>query len=59
MDEPTGNLDSNTAMDIQTLMDDLNKQYGISFVVVTHDDRVAQRMDRILVLEDGQLTQRV
>ena len=59
MDEPTGNLDSNTAMDIQALMDDLNKQYGISFVVVTHDDRVAQRMDRILVLEDGQLTQRV
>ena len=58
MDEPTGNLDSHTALDIQTLMDDLNKQYEISFIVVTHDEKLAQRMDRTLILKDGQLTQR-
>ncbi|NQZ30439.1 MAG: lipoprotein-releasing ABC transporter ATP-binding protein LolD [Oceanospirillaceae bacterium] len=58
MDEPTGNLDANTALDIQTLMDELNVQYGISFIVVTHDEKLALRMDRILVLKDGQLTQR-
>jgi len=58
MDEPTGNLDSHTALDIQTLMDDLNKQYEISFIVVTHDEKLAQRMDRTLILKDGQLNQR-
>jgi len=59
MDEPTGNLDSHTALDIQALMDELNQQYGISFIVVTHDEKLAQRMDRTLLLDDGQLTQRV
>ena len=55
MDEPTGNLDSHTAVDIQVLMDELNKEYNISFVVVTHDVRLAQRMDRTLTLQDGQI----
>lgn len=57
MDEPTGNLDSQTALDIQALMDHLNVQYNISFIIVTHDENLAQRMDRILFLKDGQLTQ--
>ncbi|MEH6444730.1 MAG: lipoprotein-releasing ABC transporter ATP-binding protein LolD [Oceanospirillaceae bacterium] len=56
MDEPTGNLDRQTALDIQALMDSLNDEYQISFVVVTHDERLAQRMDRTLILKDGQIS---
>lgn len=58
MDEPTGNLDSQTATEIQSLMDQLNAEYQISFVIVTHDERLAKRMDRTLILKDGQITQR-
>jgi lipoprotein-releasing system ATP-binding protein len=58
MDEPTGNLDSQTALEIQALMDQLNSQYQISFVVVTHDEKLAQRMDRTLILKDGNIKQR-
>lgn len=58
MDEPTGNLDSQTALEIQALMDELNAEYQISFVIVTHDEKLAQRMDRTLILKDGKITQR-
>jgi lipoprotein-releasing system ATP-binding protein len=55
MDEPTGNLDQDTAADIQALLDDLNQKLGISFVVVTHDRALAQRLDRQVELSHGQL----
>lgn len=55
LDEPTGNLDRHTAIDIQQLMRDLNQQLGISFVVVTHDEVLADSLDRRLTLKDGQL----
>lgn len=55
LDEPTGNLDRHTADDIQGLMNGLNESLGISFIVVTHDDRLAASMSRRLVLEDGRL----
>ncbi|MGB1237910.1 MAG: ABC transporter ATP-binding protein [Pseudomonadales bacterium] len=56
MDEPTGNLDSQTASEIQQLMDQLNQEFATSFVVVTHDERLAARMDRVLTLKDGVMT---
>lgn len=55
LDEPTGNLDRHTADDIQGLMNGLNESLGISFIVVTHDDRLAASMSRRLRLEDGRL----
>ena len=55
LDEPTGNLDRHTALEIQQLMSDLNESLSTSFIVVTHDERLADSMQRILVLSDGGL----
>jgi lipoprotein-releasing system ATP-binding protein len=55
LDEPTGNLDRHTALDIQALMTSLNTSLSISFVIVTHDEQLADSMQRKLTLEDGVL----
>ena len=55
LDEPTGNLDKFTASEIQSLLIDLNDSFDTSFIVVTHDDLMANSMHRKLVLEGGTL----
>lgn len=55
LDEPTGNLDKFTASEIQSLLIDLNESFDTSFVMVTHDELMANSMHRKLVLEGGTL----
>lgn len=52
-DEPTGNLDNQTAKQVSQLLCDLNQRFNLSTVLVTHDQQLAARMDRILYLENA------
>lgn len=52
-DEPTGNLDSNSAEDIYNIFRDINKNFKTTFVIITHDERIAKKADRIIEIKDG------
>lgn len=54
-DEPTGNLDSNTGAAVENLLFDLNRQKGITLVIVTHDPDLARRCARIIEMKDGRI----
>jgi putative ABC transport system ATP-binding protein len=54
-DEPTGNLDSGTGSNIMELMFELNRSSSTTLILVTHDRSLAERCDRILSLDAGQL----
>jgi ABC-type lipoprotein export system ATPase subunit len=55
-DEPTGALDSRTADDIMNLMEQMNREHGQTFVIVTHDAGVGRRCDRLVTMTDGQIS---
>src|SRR5438876_1876008 len=57
-DEPTGNLDSETAEDIMNLICHLNRDNGQTFVIVTHDIEVGKLANRIITMRDGQIVDR-
>ena len=57
-DEPTGKLDEGNANHVYELMLELNREIGTSFILVTHDSRLAARMDRTLELHNGVLSER-
>jgi lipoprotein-releasing system ATP-binding protein len=57
-DEPTGNLDGTNAEAVFALMLELNRELGTSLIVVTHDMRLASRMERIYAIEKGVLTEK-
>jgi ABC-type nitrate/sulfonate/bicarbonate transport system ATPase subunit len=52
-DEPTGELDSVTAQEILALFQQMNQQYGLTTILVTHDPQVAQTVDRVVTIRDG------
>lgn len=56
-DEPTGNLDSERSESIFQLMQQLSEDFGTSFVIVTHDEKLASRMNKVYRLIDGELNQ--
>ena len=57
-DEPTGNLDAGNGEHVLSLMLELNRELQTSLIIVTHDHSIADRMDRVLVLEEGVLRPR-
>ena len=56
-DEPTGNLDADNSLKVEQLLFDLNQQAGTTLVLVTHDNELAQRCDRQLIMSAGQLSE--
>jgi lipoprotein-releasing system ATP-binding protein len=56
-DEPTGNLDAKNALSVLDLLLGLNEKQNSSLVIVTHDEKIAQRMNRVMILENGCLSQ--
>ena len=54
-DEPTGNLDSDTTEETYDLLRNINEKSGTTFIVITHDRRIAEKADRIIEIKDGRI----
>jgi putative ABC transport system ATP-binding protein len=54
-DEPTGNLDSRTAVDVMSVFQKLNEERGITIALVTHEPDIAQYARRVIVFKDGRV----
>ena len=55
-DDPTGNLDSKNSKEIIALLRKFNKEYNQTVIIITHDERIALSADRVITIEDGQIT---
>jgi len=54
-DEPTGNLDSDSTEKIYDLLRNINQELGTTFIIITHDRRIAEKTDRIIEIKDGRI----
>lgn len=54
-DEPTGNLDSDTTEQVYDLLREINKTFKTTFIIITHDRRIAEKADRIIEIKDGKV----
>lgn len=54
-DEPTGNLDSKTSMDVILLMQSISREFNQAILMITHNEEIAQMADRIIRIEDGKI----
>ena len=54
-DEPTGNLDSKTELEVVSILKRCVSEYGQTLVMITHDETIAQMADRMIVIEDGKV----
>ena len=54
-DEPTGNLDSKSSVDIVNLLKNANKKYNQTIIIITHNLDIAKEADRIIKIEDGKI----
>lgn len=54
-DEPTGNLDSKTSMDVILLMQSLSHEFDQTILMITHNEEIARMADRIIRIEDGKV----
>ncbi len=56
-DEPTGNLDTTTSESVMELLVNLNREKGITFILVTHEDSIARQCTRLVTMQDGLITE--
>lgn len=54
-DEPTGNLDSESTENVYGILRDINEKFGTTFIIITHDRRIAEKADRIVEIRDGRI----
>jgi len=54
-DEPTGNLDSESTENVYKILRNINEKYKTTFIVITHDQRIAEKTDRIIEIKDGRI----
>ncbi len=56
-DEPTGNLDSETTDNVYSILRDINKKFNTTFIIITHNEKIAEKTDRIIEVADGKIKQ--